>query len=102
MVTKLDVLDGIDPIRICTGYSCGDLRFDHVPASLGKLTLCKPIYEDFPGWKGTTKGVRDWEALPDGAQAYVRRLGELTGVPIAIVSTGPDRDDRVELLDPWN
>ncbi|GBE15955.1 MAG TPA: adenylosuccinate synthase [Proteobacteria bacterium] len=101
VITKLDVLDGIDPIRICTGYSCGDLRVDHLPANLDQLTMCKPIYEDHPGWKGATKGVRDWKALPEEAQAYIRRLEDLIGVPIAIVSTGPDRDDRVDLVDPW-
>ena len=63
--------------------------------------MCKPIYEDHPGWKGATKGVRDWKALPEEAQAYIRRLEDLIGVPIAIVSTGPDRDDRVDLVDPW-
>ncbi len=102
VVTKLDVLDGIDPVRICTGYSCGDLRFDHVPADLDQLTLCKPIYEDHPGWKGTTRGLREWKAFPKEAQAYIRRLGELTGIPIALVSTGPEREDYVELIDPWS
>jgi adenylosuccinate synthase len=101
VLTKLDVLDGVDPLRVCTGYRCGKDIFDHVPSSLADLAGCQPVYEEHPGWKTPTAGVTRWRDLPRLAQAYVRRLENLTGVPVAMVSTGQERSQHVELVDPW-
>ncbi len=101
VVTKLDVLDGIDPLRVCTGYRCGDEVLDHVPAGLAELSGCRPVFEDHPGWKTPTAGATRWKDLPRLAQAYVRRLEELTGVHVAMVSTGQERSRHIELKDPW-
>jgi adenylosuccinate synthase len=101
VVTKLDVLDGIDPIRVCTGYQVGKERFDLVPSGLEDLANCKPIYEEHPGWKKPTAGVTKWDQLPREAQKYIRRMEELTEVPVAIVSTGQERSQHIELKDPW-
>jgi len=101
VLTKLDVLDGIDPVRVCVGYMCQEDRFDLVPAELTTLSGCKPIFEEHPGWKRPTAGCLRWEDLPREAQSYVRRLEELTAVPVALVSTGQERNQYIELSDPW-
>jgi adenylosuccinate synthase len=101
VVTKLDVLDGIDPIRICVGYTCAGGEYDVVPSGLEELEDCNPIYEDHPGWSSPTAGCRNWDDLPGEAQSYIRRIEELTGVPVAVVSTGQERTEYIELIDPW-
>ena len=101
VVTKLDVLDGIDPIRLCVGYTCGGSTYDIVPSGLEELERCKPIYEDHPGWSSRTAGCRSWDDLPGEAQSYIRRIEELTGVPVAVISTGQERSEYIELIDPW-
>ena len=101
VVTKLDVLDGIDPVRICTGYTCGAGEYDVVPSGLEELESCKPVYEDHPGWSQPTAGCRRWEDLPPEAKAYIRRIEELTDVPVAVISTGQERTEYIELIDPW-
>lgn len=100
-VTKLDVLDGLESIQVCVGYRCGQERLDYAPLGAEALAACEPIYEELPGWKQPTAGVRRYEELPANTLAYLRRLEELTERPIAIVSTGPDRADTIVLRDPF-
>ncbi|MDG4583488.1 MAG: adenylosuccinate synthase, partial [Candidatus Competibacter sp.] len=100
-VTKLDVLDGLDSIRMCVGYRCEAERLDHVPLGAEALAACEPIYEEMPGWRDSTFGIRRYEELPAAARAYLRRVEELTDTPIDIVSTGPDRADTIVLRDPF-
>ena len=100
-LTKLDVLDGLDTIDVCTAYRCGGRTLTEMPSDLGQLVACEPVYESLPGWSTPTKGVRRFEDLPDNAARYVARLEAITGVPAAIVSTGSERNDtivREELL----
>ncbi len=94
-LTKLDVLDGLEFISLCTGYRCGDRVLQDFPADLTLLAGCEPIYEQMPGWTEPTRGAQSYDQLPANAQAYVRRLEELTGVPAAIISTGSDRDETI-------
>jgi adenylosuccinate synthase len=101
VVTKLDVLDGIDPIRICVGYTCAGAKYDVMPSGLEELRNCQPIYEDHPGWSIPTAGCRNWDDLPVQAQSYIRRIEELTDVPVAVISTGQERTEYIELIDPW-
>ncbi|MCB1770375.1 MAG: adenylosuccinate synthase [Candidatus Competibacteraceae bacterium] len=100
-VTKLDVLDGLDYVRLCIGYQCGSERLDHAPLGAEALAGCEPIYEEMPGWPDSTVGVRQYENLPVNAQAYLRRLEELIDTPIDLISTGPDRADTIVLRDPF-
>lgn len=100
-VTKLDVLDGLECIQIGVGYRCGQQRLDYAPSGAEALAACEPIYEEMPGWQQSTAGVRRYQDLPTQAQAYLRRLEELVDRPIAIISTGPDRDDTIVLQDPF-
>jgi len=96
---KLDVLDELETIRICTAYECDGEIITTVPASVRKLTRCVPVYEDFPGWKCRTSDCTAWEQLPEQARRYVRRLEELTGVKAAILSVGPKRESTLMLAD---
>ncbi|HPF98869.1 MAG TPA: adenylosuccinate synthase [Kiritimatiellia bacterium] len=96
-VTKLDVLDPMDVIRICVAYECDGKRYDTVPASVRILEKCRPVYEDFKGWKCSTKDITRFEDLPAQAKAYVARLAEITGVPVGILSVGPRRDSTLRL-----
>ena len=90
-VTKLDVLDDFESIRICVGYECNGRRLESVPASARMLEQCTPVYEDCRGWRTSTRGVARFDDLPSEARAYVLRLEELTGVPVGILSVGPRR-----------
>jgi adenylosuccinate synthase len=101
VITKLDVLDGLDPIRICVGYTCEGKKYDQVPAGLRELENCCPVYEEHPGWSAPTAGCRDWNDLPGEAKSYIRRIEELTEVRIAAVSTGQERSEYLELFDPF-
>jgi adenylosuccinate synthase len=94
-LTKLDVLDGLEEIQICTAYRCGDRTLRDFPSDLGQLAACTPIYESLPGWTQPTKGVRRFADLPQNAKRYIRRLEEVSGVPAALVSTGSERDDTI-------
>ena len=100
-VTKLDVLDGLDSIRMCVDYRCGVERLNHVPLGAEALAACEPIYEEMPGWRDSTFGVRRYEDLPAAARAYLRRIEELADAPIDIISTGPDRADTIVLRNPF-
>lgn len=100
-VTKLDVLDGLDRIQICTGYRCQGEYQTTPPVGAEELSTCEPVYEEMPGWSESTSGARSRQELPANANAYLDRLAELTGVPMAMISTGPDRDETVLLKDPF-
>ncbi|HKJ88608.1 MAG TPA: adenylosuccinate synthetase, partial [Gammaproteobacteria bacterium] len=100
-VTKLDVLDGLDRIRVCTGYRCDGQDHSTPPVGAEALSECEPIYEDLPGWSASTSGLRSLEELPETARGYLERLGVLTGVPITMISTGPERDETIVLQDPF-
>ena len=104
-VTKLDVLDGLAEIPMCTAYRCGDEILREFPSRGAALAACEPVYDTVPGWTRPTAGVRRYEELPPEAQAYLARIESLTGVPIAIVSTGSDRADTIVaeggLVDRW-
>jgi adenylosuccinate synthase len=94
-LTKLDVLDGIEKIDICTSYSCGGKTITDFPSDIGQLAACEPVYESMPGWDAPTAGVRKFDQLPEAARKYIARLEEVTGVRAAIVSTGSERDDTI-------
>jgi len=100
-ITKLDVLDGLDTVRLATGYKVrGEIR-DILPVGAEALAICEPVYEEFPGWKESTVGVRALEGLPAAARAYLKRLEELVGAPVVLISTGPDRDETIVLAHPF-
>ena len=101
-ITKLDVLDGLKTLRICTGYKIGGEVVDILPYGAENITLCEPIYEDHPGWSESTVGVKNWDELPAAAQNYLRRFETLVGAPIALVSTGPDREETIVLQRPFD
>ncbi len=105
-LTKLDVLDGLETIRICTRYeqvdADGSVRaIGRLPTGAAAVSRCRAVFEDMPGWSENTRGVRDWQALPAAARRYVERLATLAGVPIDIVSTGPDREETIILKHPF-
>jgi adenylosuccinate synthase len=101
-ITKLDVLDGLEKIRLCVGYQGGSEGAVISPIRADALAGCEPVYQDLPGWQDSTSGARDFDALPDNAKAYLRSLEELTKTPIDIVSTGPDRSDTIILRHPFD
>jgi adenylosuccinate synthase len=94
-LTKLDVLDGLERIDICTSYRCGSRTLTEFPSDVSQLAACEPVYESMPGWSSPTAGVRTFAALPEAARAYIARLEEVSGVRAAIVSTGSERDDTI-------
>jgi adenylosuccinate synthase len=94
-LTKLDVLDGLDELQICTAYRCRGATLTDMPGDLAQLAACEPVYETIPGWTTPTKGARRYDDLPADARRYVARLEEVTGVPAAIISTGSAREDTI-------
>jgi adenylosuccinate synthase len=100
-LTKLDVLDGLKEIKICTGYDLDGTQIDHLPASMGAQARVTPRYESLEGWSQTTAGARSWSELPAQAIKYVRRLEELIGAPVALLSTSPEREDTILVHDPF-
>lgn len=96
-LTKLDVLDELSTLRICVGYRLGDKILNAPPLANEQFSKCEPIYEELPGWKTPTLGIKQFSALPPNAQKYLRRIEELAGVPIALISTGPDREETITL-----
>jgi adenylosuccinate synthase len=101
-VTKLDVLDGLDTLRICTGYRIdGEVR-DELPLLPHRFSECEPVYEEHPGWSEPTHGIVDFARLPENARRYLARMEELAAVPIDIVSTGPDRAQTIVLRQPYD
>jgi adenylosuccinate synthase len=100
-LTKLDVLDGLETLKICTGYRLGDRALSHLPAGLKDQAAITPVYEELEGWSQTTAGARSWRDLPASAVKYVRRIEELIGAPVALLSTSPQRDDTIMMRDPF-
>lgn len=100
-VTKLDVLDGMETVRICTGYKIGNDLCDILPVGAESLTDCEPVYEDWAGWSDSTVGKARFEDLPINAQKYLNRMQELCGVPVDIISTGPDRAETIVVRHPF-
>ncbi len=101
-ITKLDVMDGIENIKICVGYTLPDgSTTDILPFGAHDVEGCTPIYETLPGWTESTFGAKSFEALPENAKNYLRRIEEVCGAPIAIVSTGPDRDETILIQHPF-
>jgi adenylosuccinate synthase len=100
-LTKLDVLDGFDEIRICTGYKLGDAVYDYLPPHARDQAAVEPIYETIEGWSESTAGARSWAELPAQAIKYIRRVEELIECPVALVSTSPEREDTILVRDPF-
>jgi adenylosuccinate synthase len=100
-LTKLDVLDGFDEIKICVGYEIDGDKRDYLPARPSRQAKAKPVYETIPGWHESTMGARSWAELPAAAVKYIRRLEELIEVPVALLSTSPERDDTILVRDPF-
>jgi adenylosuccinate synthase len=101
VLTKLDVLDGFDVLKICVGYRLGERVLDYLPAGLSEQAAVEPIYEEIEGWQGATRGARSWKDLPAAAVKYVRRIEELIGAPVALLGTSPQRDDTIVMRDPF-
>lgn len=100
-LTKLDVLDGFDTLKICVGYELNGERIDHYPASAVDQANVTPVYETMDGWKDTTRGARSWAELPAAAVKYVKHIEELIEAPVTLLSTSPDRDDTILMQDPF-
>ena len=100
-LTKLDVLDGIDELKVCTGYRYQGRVLSHLPSSPTIQAAVEPIYESFEGWRDSTRGARTWAALPATAVKYVRRIEELIECPVTLLSTSPERDDTILMQDPF-
>jgi adenylosuccinate synthase len=94
-LTKLDVLDGLPELQVCTAYRCRGTELTEMPGDFAQLSACEPVYETLPGWTQATRGVREYDELPREARAYIARLEEVTGVPAAIVSTGSGREETI-------
>jgi adenylosuccinate synthase len=100
-ITKLDVLDGAETLKICVGYDMGGTVSDILPVGAEELARCVPVYEEMAGWQESTVGVKAHDKLPKAARAYLERVESLTGVPIALISTGPERDETIVLRHPF-
>jgi adenylosuccinate synthase len=100
-LTKLDVLDGLDTLKLCTGYKIDGRDVDIFPVGAEEAAACVPVYEEMPGWTGTTVGAKSMDELPANARAYIKRIEELVGVPVDMVSTGPDREETIVLRHPF-
>jgi adenylosuccinate synthase len=101
-LTKLDVLDGLAEIKVCTGYRLDGEIIDYLPASQGAQARIEPVYETLEGWQATTRGARSWSELPAQAVKYVRYIEELIGAPVALLSTSPEREDTILVTDPFH
>jgi adenylosuccinate synthase len=99
--TKLDVLDGLETLKICTGYRIGDKTVDYLPASMAQQDIAEPVYESMEGWTESTEGARSWADLPATAIKYIRRVEELIKAPVTLLSTSPERDDTIMVRDPF-
>ena len=100
-LTKLDVLDGFEQIKVCVGYEADGQKYDHLPADALLQARLKPVYETLEGWTESTRGARSWAQLPANAIKYVRRVEELIGTQVSLLSTSPDRDDTIMVRDPF-
>ena len=100
-ITKLDVLDGLDELKLCTGYELDGQTTDILPMGADDIARCVPIYETMPGWSQSSVGVTQYDQLPPAAQRYLQRIEEVTGVPVHMISTSPDRDHTILLRNPY-
>ena len=100
-LTKLDVLDGLDRLNVCVGYDLDGERLDYLPAAMDDQRRITPIYETLDGWSDSTEGARSWADLPATAIKYIRRIEELVGAPVALLSTSPEREDTIMVRDPF-
>jgi len=100
-ITKLDVLSTLNPVRLCVAYDLDGERRETMPATLAELERCRPVYEDLPGWQDNIRGVRRLEDLPANTRNYLKRVEELAGVPIQLISVGPDREETILVQDPF-
>lgn len=100
-LTKLDVLDGFETLKICVGYDLDGKQMDYLPTAADEQARCTPIYEEMPGWSESTEGARSWNDLPANAIKYVKRVEELIECPVALLSTSPERDDTILVTDPF-
>ena len=101
-ITKLDVLDGVEAVKICVGYELEGTFSEILPVGAEELERCHPVYEELPGWMENTVGIRSYESLPKGARAYLKRIEELAGVPVDLISTGPDREETIVRRHPFD
>ena len=99
-ITKLDVLSGLETLKICVAYEINGQRVHQRPASLGKTALCKPVYKEMPGWKEDITGAREKNDLPTAALDYLSAIEDITGVPVSIISVGPGRNDTIMVKKP--
>lgn len=100
-ITKLDVLDGLDTLKLCTSYKYDGEMLELPPLGADAIEQCEPVYEEMPGWTDSTEGVRDYDSLPENAKKYLKRMEEIVGVPVDIISTGPERDETIILNHPF-
>jgi adenylosuccinate synthase len=101
VLTKLDVLDGLETLKVCTGYRYNGTELDYLPAGTSAQAAVEPVYEIVEGWQESTRGARSWRQLPATAIKYIRRLEELIETPVSMVSTSPERDDTILVHDPF-
>jgi adenylosuccinate synthase len=101
-ITKLDVLDGVEAVKICVGYELEGTFSEILPVGAEELERCHPVYEELPGWMESTVGIKSYDALPKGARAYLERIEELAGVPLDLISTGPDREETIVMRHPFD
>jgi adenylosuccinate synthase len=100
-LTKLDVLDGFEEVKVCTGYRLNGQKLDYLPPDANEQARIEPVYETVAGWRESTKGARSWAELPAAAIKYIRRVEELIGAPVALLSTSPEREDTILVRDPF-
>jgi adenylosuccinate synthase len=100
-ITKLDVLDGLSEVLVCTGYRLGGCDVDILPLDADEIAACEPVYQRFDGWSQSSAGATSWDDLPANAQRYLQAVQTLVGVPIDMVSTGPDREHTIVLRHPF-
>jgi adenylosuccinate synthase len=101
-ITKLDVLDGVEAVKICVGYEVDGKMSDILPVGAEELERCVPVYEELAGWQESTVGVKGYKALPKPARAYLQRIEELCAVPVDLISTGPDREETIVMRHPFD
>ncbi|MCX7180753.1 MAG: adenylosuccinate synthetase, partial [Proteobacteria bacterium] len=100
-VTKLDVLDGVEELKLCVGYKLEGVFTDILPVGAEELARCEPVYQTLPGWTQSTVGVKTLDGLPATARAYLKRIEEVCEVPVDMISTGPDREETIVLNHPF-
>jgi len=101
-ITKLDVLDGVEAVKICVGYELEGAFSEILPVGAEELERCHPVYEELPGWMESTVGIRSYSALPKAARTYLERIEALAGVPLDLISTGPEREETIVKRHPYD